>query len=119
MDRSFSRRTFIKKHFFLHGGFLSMGMILPGCDQNNTARKENKSASPIDPCKDFSTVSDSDLEARKKLGYVEDSPIENMTCDKCKLWILPPTDSTCGGCLLFKGPVYPSGYCTYWAAPEG
>lgn len=114
-----SRRKFIHKYFFLSSSLLGLSVGLKGCDQKKPATtKEAKTAAAVDPCKDFSGVSENDLKARQKLGYVNESPMPDMTCDKCKLWLPPAAGKQCGGCMLFKGPVYPTGYCTYWTAAE-
>ena len=118
MQQAYSRRKFIQRKFFLITGFLGMGFVLNGCDQKKPAAKESKAGAAVDPCKDFSAVSKKDEEIRKKLGYVNESPIADMTCDKCNLWLPPAAENQCGGCMLFKGPVYPSGYCTYWTARQ-
>jgi len=68
-----------------------------------------------DPCSDLSGVSENDIELRKKFAYVKESPIADNQCNNCNLFLPPKAGDKCGGCLLFKGPVYPSGYCTYWA----
>ncbi len=118
MSSSYSRRKFIHKYFFLGSAFLGAGAVLTSCDQKQSPGKENKMATAADSCDDFSAVSDNDKKARQKLGYVNDSPIDDMTCDKCNLWLPPSEGKKCGGCMLFKGPVYPSGYCTYWTARQ-
>lgn len=114
-----SRRRFIHKYFFLSSSLLGVSIALNGCDQKKpTTAKEDATAAAVDQCKDFSGVSENDFNARKKLGYVNESPMPEMTCSKCKLWLPPSPGKQCGGCMLFKGPVYPTGYCTYWAAAE-
>lgn len=119
MHKGYSRRRFIQKKFSFIAGFLGMGFILNGCDQKKSTPKENKSGAAVDPCNDFSEASKKDLRTREKLGYVNESPIADMTCDKCNLWLPPAANNQCGGCMLFKGPVFPSGYCTYWTARQG
>lgn len=118
MDKAVSRRRFIQKYFFLGPAFFGAGFILNSCNQSGTDSKEDKTTA-VDPCNDFSGISENDKEARKKLGYVKESPIAGMTCNKCNLWLPPADGKACGTCMLFKGPVYPSGYCTYWAARQG
>jgi len=114
-----SRRKFIHKYFFLSSSLLGLSVTLKGCDQKKpTATKEAETAA-VDPCKDFSGVSENDLKARQKLGYVNESPMPDMTCNICNLWLPPQDNKQCGGCMLFKGPVYATGYCTYWTARQG
>jgi hypothetical protein len=68
-----------------------------------------------DPCDDLTGVSAEDLDKRKKLAYVIKSPIPDSHCSNCALHLPPAKGKTCGGCLLFKGPVRDEGYCAYWA----
>ncbi len=66
-------------------------------------------------CDDLSGVSAEEIEKRKKLAYVNKTPIPDSHCSNCTLYLPPAKDKPCGGCLLFKGPVRPEGYCAYWA----
>lgn len=111
-----SRRSFIQKYLFAVAAFV--GVSLAGCNQNGSVRKADKNAKAVDPCNDLSGVSEKDIKSREKLGYVNESPIADMTCNKCNLWLPPGAGKQCGGCMLFNGPVYPSGYCTYWTARQ-
>lgn len=117
INTSCSRRRFLQQYLFLLPVVLTAGLI-SSCDQNKSTKKEKKPTTPVDSCEDFSGASEKDLDARKKLGYVKDSPIADSTCNKCNLFLPPPVDKPCGGCMLFKGPVYKSGYCTYWTAKQ-
>ncbi len=114
--RAYSRRKFILKYVCASTVFLCGGLVLGGCDRKKTIQ-ENKSdaANPVDPCNDLSGVSKNDIDLRQKLGYVKESPIPDNQCNNCNLYLPPGVDKDCGGCMLFKGPVYLSGYCTYWA----
>lgn len=67
------------------------------------------------PCDDLSGVSAEEIEKRKKLAYVNKTPIPDSHCSNCTLYLPPAKDKPCGGCLLFKGPVRSEGYCAYWA----
>lgn len=118
MNGAYSRRKFIHKYFLLSSALLGIGIVLNGCDQKKSTTKEDKNAAAPDSCSDFSGVSETDLKAREKLGYVKESPIEDRTCNNCNLWLPPPANEQCGKCMLFKGPVYSAGYCTYWAARQ-
>ncbi len=114
-----SRRKFIHKYFFLSSTLLGVSVALKGCDQKKPTNKEDKTAAAVDSCSDFSGVSENDLKARQKLAYVNESPMPDMTCSLCNLWLPPQGDKKCGGCMLFKGPVYATGYCTYWTPKQG
>ena len=113
-----SRRKFIGRYLFFSSILTALNVAWQGCDQKKGDSKEAKTSATIDACDDFTGVSEDDLKARRKLGYVNESPIAEMTCNKCKLWLPPTSGKACGGCMLFKGPVFPGGYCTYWSAAE-
>lgn len=68
-----------------------------------------------EPCDDMTGVSPAELAKRKKLAYVNKSPIEDSHCGNCALYLIPGKGKACGGCALFKGPVRAEGYCAYWA----
>ncbi len=67
-----------------------------------------------DPCTDLSDLEETDLEARHNLGYTSSSPIDDRNCSNCKLFIKTDQSLSCGSCLVMKGPVEDSGYCTVW-----
>ncbi len=66
-------------------------------------------------CDDLSDVAPAELQKRKKLAYVNSSPIPDNNCANCALHIPAKAGKSCGGCMLFKGPVRDEGYCAYWA----
>ncbi len=138
--KGYSRREFIGKYFYTGTIFLGGGILLsctslksaansiPGPDpagQNkagqDTIKKEpqpnpqDKTAQEKNPCDDMTGVSAEELEKRKKLAYVNKTPIPDSHCSNCTLYIPPAKDKPCGGCMLFKGPVRKEGYCAYWA----
>lgn len=113
--RGHSRRKFIWDCVCASTLFLSGGLILNSCDGKTVQENKLVGAKPVDPCEDLSEISKNDILLRQKLGYVKESPIPDNKCNNCNLFLPPGTNKNCGGCLLFKGPVYPSGYCTYWA----
>lgn len=86
--------------------------LLPAC---GPGKETGYNLEDINACDDLTGLPQEEKEKRNSLGYVENTPIRENTCDNCQLY-LPPTESRrCGGCQLFKGPVMPNGYCTYWA----
>ena len=89
--------------------------MFSGCESKKSSSEKEKDERSIDPCNDLTGLSEGDIKIRTGLGYVKKSPVLNMQCSNCNLWLPPATDKKCGGCLLFKGPVDPSGYCTNWA----
>jgi hypothetical protein len=115
MQKIYSRREFIRKPFLLGSVFLSLAIALSECNSKKGSDKEEKNDVKTDPCEDLSGVSKNDIETRNKFGYVKKSPLPDKTCNNCKLHIPPQAGKECGECLLFKGPVYSSGYCTYWS----
>lgn len=96
---------------------------MPQDTPKQAAQDTTKSASqPIpqnaeakNPCDDLTGVSPEELAKRKKLAYVNKSPIPDSQCANCALYMPPAAGKACGGCLLFKGPVRAEGYCAYWA----
>lgn len=112
--RTYSRRKFIYKS--LGAGTVSLGgaWVLGGCDPKKSAQEDKENVAFSD-CDDLSGVSENEIEKREKLGYVKESPIPDEQCGNCNLYLPSGTDKDCGKCMLFKGPVYASGYCTYWA----
>ena len=109
-----SRRIFIKQGISFSGLFL-IAQLYSGCGTKESPPKKEQSKNSIDPCDDLSGLSESDIKTRVGLGYVKQSPQQNMQCNNCNLFLPPTKDKKCGGCLLFKGPVDAEGYCTNWA----
>jgi Tol biopolymer transport system component len=118
MRKVYGRREFIGKHFLLGSTFLSAAIAFSECESKKGPVNEKKNNANTNPCEDLSDVSENDIEARIKFGYVKKSSFPDRTCGNCKLHIPPQAGKDCGKCLLFKGPVYSSGYCIYWA-PSG
>ncbi|WP_460972592.1 high-potential iron-sulfur protein [Spirosoma migulaei] len=116
-QQHYSRRQFIGKSIFSGSAALGLSLVLSRCQSKTTSEHEEKKTA-VDPCTAFSGVSEADLKTRKKLGYVNQSPRPESKCGNCNLWLPPKEGQTCGSCMLFKGPVYTTGYCTYWA-PQG
>ena len=83
-----------------------------GRRQPETAIKEQ---SLLDPCSDLSDLNHTELETRQQLAYVNQSSFSDRTCVNCKLFIKTDKSFSCGSCLVMKGPVEDSGYCTVWA----
>ncbi|MCJ7718015.1 MAG: high-potential iron-sulfur protein [Anaerolineales bacterium] len=114
--QTYSRRSFIQRWIYHIVPFLAFTQFtLNGCGLKESSRKKENDHL-AESCDDFTGISEADLNTRRGLGYVKTSPNSGNQCDNCNLWLPPAKDKTCGGCLLFKGPVYPSGYCANWAA---
>ena len=102
-----SRRTFLIQASL---PFLALATLPIHCTE-----KKGKGEKPADPCEDLSALNESEMNIRKGFNYANPSPHQDMNCGNCQLWIPPKPGKECGGCLLFKGPVFPTGHCTYWA----
>ena len=107
-----------------HGNSKVVAQVDPNAvPQNNdaisvvqdTSRAASKNTNENNPCDDLTGVSPEEIEKRKKLAYVNKSPIPDNRCNNCVLSLPPAKGKTCGGCLLFKGPVRAEGHCAYWA----
>lgn len=110
-----TRREFTLKSIISLPALLVAGVI-GGCgEKKETGQVASSPRLSVDACSDLSGVPENDIELRKKFAYVSESPIADNQCNNCNLFLPAKAGEKCGGCLLFKGPVYPSGYCTYWA----
>lgn len=113
-----SRRIFVKKTL-IAAGSIPVGLWFWSCkSKDQTKTEEQDSSREVSVCDDLSKVQEVELKKRRSLGYTETSPISENLCSNCNLYIPPKDNQTCGGCILFKGPVLESAYCTYWAAQE-
>ena len=110
-----SRRTFMQRCLSTGIAVLTGTLVLTACRKSNNSEARAKAESPVDACDDLTNVSESDIAVRQKLGYVKESPIPDNQCHNCNLYLPPKEGQKCGGCMLFKGPVFASAYCTYWA----
>lgn len=119
-NKTCSRRKFISKSLYLgstfFGGALIFGSVAAANDKSGTdALDQDPKQVKKDPCDDMKGVTPAELAKRKKLAYVNKTPIEDNHCSNCALYVPPAKGKPCGGCVLFKGPVRPNGYCAYWA----
>jgi hypothetical protein len=113
--RANSRRRFIEICAGAGTIILSAMLVLDGCSKKDNTEAQAEGKTPVDPCEDLTGISENDITVRQKLGYVKESPIPDNQCHNCNLYLPPKEGAKCGGCMLFKGPVYASAYCTYWA----
>jgi hypothetical protein len=65
-------------------------------------------------CTDTSGLSQSDLQMRTALQYVDKSPEAGKECDNCAQFE-PAGADKCGACKIVKGPISPKGYCKSWS----
>lgn len=105
------RRQFFRT--LLQYGFLLTGAGLSAC--GDQMPKDTTNSHSTGGCDDLSGLSEQDLKVRENFGYLPKSPVADNQCSNCNLWLPNEADPTCGKCLLFKGPVYAAGHCTYWA----
>ena len=113
----YSRRKFIHKSLGMAGALLVATLFLDGCGSNKSGKKikNKKQSDSVDPCSDLSGVSDQELDKRRRFGYTTKSPVPGSFCGNCALYIPAAAENDCGGCLLFKGPVYAEGHCAQYA----
>jgi len=119
MENSLNRKDFLKK-------FSLMGVAAVGASSLITACGGGSSESPApaparsaaDPCTDVSGLSETDLQMRSNVNYVEVTEIPEQRCDNCQLYT-QPSNGGCGGCLLFAGPVTAAGWCSSWVPQQG
>ncbi len=123
MKHEEKRRLFLQKCLSYGIAMTGGGVLLSSCKTTKkTVATTQKPANPAvaqkkPACEDMTGVDPGEVEKRKALGYVNESPLPDKQCDNCKLWIPVKEGKECGGCLLFAGPVSPGGHCTYWADP--
>jgi hypothetical protein len=118
----YSRRKFIGKYILdgsvsLLTGVLIAGSAVSGIAKEGDLKQQTNSpqSAQNNPCDDLKGVSADEIAKRKKLAYVNKTPIPDSHCSNCALYLPPAKDKPCGGCILFKGPVRSEGYCAYWA----
>lgn len=121
-EEKYSRRMFIGKFVLTSSITLGTGMLIAGNSESIMAgeddsklKAQNPQSAQKNPCDDLSGVSAEEVAKRKKLAYVNKTPIPDSSCSNCALYLPPGKDKPCGGCMLFKGPVRADGYCAYWA----
>ncbi len=115
MSKICNRRMFIKQQLFLGSIILGSAAVVNSCNERQDSQKEDGKAAVINGCDDLTGVNEHDKKVRNQAAYVEKSPMSDRFCKNCKLYLPADAGKECGRCLLFKGPVYPSGYCSYWA----
>lgn len=118
-EKEYSRRRFINQCAGHGAALLGTMLLLNSCGGNGKdkpAAGEEASGKPADPCNDFTGVSAEELDKRKRMAYVDKSEVPGSSCGNCGLYIPWKDQATCGGCLLFKGPVHADGHCTQWVA---
>lgn len=117
MKHEEKRRQFLQKCLSYGIAITGGSVLLTSCAKKPVATKTPAPtvAKKAPSCEDMTGVDPAELEKRKALGYVNESPLPDKQCDNCKLWVPAKEGKDCGGCLLFAGPVSPGAHCTYWA----
>jgi hypothetical protein len=119
-DSGFSRRKFMQ-YIVQYGSVILGAGLMGGCGRNEDSsiqsEGEGEQGGFSGSCDDLSNVSQSEIDKRDVYGYVDETPYPENRCDNCSLFIPPGAEESCGGCVLFEGPVFAAGYCDYWA-PE-
>ncbi|RCR66534.1 high-potential iron-sulfur protein [Larkinella punicea] len=110
-----SRRFFLQRCASVGLALTSGTVLLTNCDSKPATQTAETKKTAVNPCEDYSGLSEGDLKTRQGLGYVTQSPSPDKQCSNCNLWLPPAAGKACGGCMLFKGPVYATANCTYWA----
>lgn len=113
MDDSISRRAVLLRGLQLlpAGGVLASA--LAGCSARNEQRG---SAARGASCADLSSMSDTELNTRRSLGYTETSPNPQQTCAACAFFHPGSDGSECGTCDILSGSVVNGrGYCNSWS----
>ena len=116
-DYNDSRRKFLRKFLYKGSLVLGTGYVIAMNSVDSVAQEPKTPAAQAqkNPCDNMEGVSAEEVVKRKKLAYVNKTPIPDSHCSNCALYLPPGKDKPCGGCMLFKGPVRTEGYCAYWA----
>jgi hypothetical protein len=111
-----SRRSFIGKCLGISSLAAASTLVLSGCGQGKQDNSNEAKTTGGNPCDDLSGLTKEEIEQRKQFGYVKESSVPGSHCGNCRLFIPSDSEQECGGCLLFKGPVRATGYCTQYEA---
>lgn len=121
-EQKYSRRRFIGKYILASSVAIGTVILVAGSSVSSMAKEGDSNQQPKvpqpaqkNPCDDLTGVSAEEVAKRKKLAYVNKTPIPDSHCSNCALYLPAAKDKPCGGCMLFKGPVRAEGYCAYWA----
>ena len=62
-------------------------------------------------CSDVTGLTPAESKARNDANYLNRAPDQTKACDKCALFVAPPSENACGGCSVVKGPIAAKGTC--------
>lgn len=118
MKKEIKRRKFIEDTIRLGSGLVFAPILLQSCQsgaEKTSEKEEADNAMDVTSCDDLSKTPEVEIKKREGFAYVDESPMPDKHCKNCNLYLPPKEGQPCGGCALFKGPVFEEGYCTYWA----
>ena len=107
------RRSFLKTAFI--GSAVT---VLSGCGGGNDTEAPVQQETAALECNDLTGLTESEINARTNLNYVDVTPKPGQVCDNCAFWAEGATATACGTCTVVKGPIAPKGYCITWAAKQ-
>lgn len=116
-----SRRSFLRRISLVAAAGPLLASCRPeasgelGAATANIARGENDAFS----CTDVSDLTEEQVQTRKSLQYVDESPHADKRCNNCQLFTPPGENEQCGTCEVVPGPIHPKGHCTAWVAAAG
>ena len=114
--QTINRRAFLGRTLAIGAASIGATSLLAACGGDSPGNDATAIAVDSSACAGYAALSESDLNARQALGYVDRTPNEAQVCGNCRFKAAYAEDSNCIGCTLFSGPVSPGGYCTGWAA---
>jgi hypothetical protein len=114
-DNKITRKSFLRNVSILGATTFGASALISACGRSEP--EPDAATAADDPCGDTSGLSEADLNMRRNLQYVHETPYPEQRCDNCQLW-LEPESGPCGGCALFRGPVNPAGWCNSWVATQ-
>ena len=116
-DKDLSRREFLQKTALL-GVAVGASSLLAACSATEPApgtEAGDVAGGPLD-CSDISGLSETQVQTRTGLAYVEMSTTPDQNCLNCVQYQAAAEAGTCGTCTLVPGPINPEGWCSSWAA---
>ena len=116
MEKKKNRRAFLHSMLKFGAGAMMIPIVVQSCkSEGGSSSDDNADALDVTDCGDLSKTSEAEIKKREGFGYVDESPMPDKQCINCQLYLPPKDGQPCGGCALFKGPVFEEAYCAYWA----
>ncbi len=116
---SSTRRGFIQRLTVL-GLVAAGGSQLLACDGEGGAEPaEDGAADPVAgdlSCNDPAALSETDIQQRDALQYVDASEMPEQSCANCLQFEPAQTEDECGACKVVPGTINPAGWCSVWVA---